>query len=96
MRIEIGNYVLCSDRFCMWISEMREVKSGKDKGKMKTDRVTGYFTSVQAMLEDFRRKKVLGADVDTIEDLTAVIDAVIRDSEMLEEEIERINSWEKK
>ena len=72
MRIEIGKYVLYSDKLSLWICEKYEVRKKKTKeptGKIGERRITGYVTSLQRLLENFRAKKIGGSDAENIEEL---------------------------
>ena len=76
MKIEVGNFVINSDQFSMWITEKRVVENGKTKGEIKYDRVTGYYSSVEGLLKDFKRRRVWGSDVETIEELRTLIASI--------------------
>lgn len=72
MRIEIGKYILYSDRWSMWICEKHETKDKKTKkptGNIVEQRITGYSTSLTRLLESFRATKVDGNDAENLEKL---------------------------
>lgn len=82
MRIEIGKYVLYSDRWCFWINEKFETTDRKTKqptGKFDERKVAGYSTSLTRLLESFRDTKVGGSDAENLEELLDALRAVYAD-----------------
>ena len=69
MNIKVGKYILCSDRYCMWILE----ESISESGKTTTKRVAGYSTSVKNLLEDYTRKKMRESDAESLEELLVAV-----------------------
>lgn len=63
----------------MWIT--KKVKS--NTGKHREDRVTGYRLNLDDLMADFVHRKVMGADVETMKDLIAVIKQTLSDAETL-------------
>lgn len=82
MRIEVGKYVLYSDKWSMWICEKYEVRKKKTKeptGKIDERRITGYVTSLPRLLENFRTKKIGDSDAESIEELLEVLNDTYAD-----------------
>lgn len=83
MEIEIGKYILRSDRYCMWIEEKYEVKSGKTKGKVVTKRVAGYTTSLDNLLHSFVAVKHRDNDAKKVSDLLKIMKQTAEDTELI-------------
>ena len=83
MEIEIGKYILKSDRYCMWIEEKHQVKEGKTKGKVVTKRVAGYSTSFELLLNDFVRVKHRDNDAKTVAELLQIFKKTAEDTELI-------------
>lgn len=82
MRIEIGKYVLYSDRWSMWICEKRETRDKRTKeptGRIEETRLTGYSTTLTRLLESFRDTKVSGSDAESLDELLTVLRSVYDD-----------------
>ena len=82
MEIKVGNYILRSDRFCMWLEEKYTDKKGKDATRM----VAGYCTSFKQLLDDFTEKKIKGTDAKTMKELLAVMEQTLDDIEAMHRE----------
>lgn len=83
MEIEIGKYILRSDRYCMWIEEKYEVQNGKTKGKVVTKRVAGYTTSFDNLLRSFTEVKHRDNDAKTVAELLKVLKQTAEDTELI-------------
>ena len=82
MRIEVGKYVLYSDKWCFWINERFETIDRKTKqptGKFDERKVAGYSTTLTRLLESFRDTKVGGSDAESLEELLIVLRSVYGD-----------------
>lgn len=82
MRIEVGKYVLYSDKWSMWICEKRETRDKRTKeltGRIEEIRITGYSTSLTRLLESFRDAKVGGSDAESLEELLIALRNVYDD-----------------
>lgn len=83
MEIEVGKYILRSDRYSMWIDEVHEVKKGKTKGKIVTKRVAGYANTFDQLLKSFVAVKHRDNDAQTITELLKVLKQTAEDTEMI-------------
>lgn len=53
MRIECGVYTICSDEYCMWITQKIKAKSKNAKKEYSEVRVAGYSRNVEQLLKSF-------------------------------------------
>lgn len=97
MRIEVGKYILESDSYCMWISEMRETKdprTGKKTGKFTRVRVAGYCENIEELCEDFLERRTRSSDAESLKeilkdirdgerDAKAILKAMIKRKELM-------------
>lgn len=83
MEIEVGKYILCSDKYSMWIDETHEVKEGKTKGKIVRKRVAGYSTSFDGLLHSFVQVKHRDNDAKTVTELLKVLKQTAEDTELI-------------
>lgn len=58
MKIKVGKFYLCSDRYCYWIDEEYEVEKGKNKGKTKLRNVTGWCNSFEKCRNSFIERRM--------------------------------------
>ena len=64
-KIKAGNYTINIDRYCTWVTERKVGKNGKEYDK----RVTGYYRTLEEVLEDFISKS-------KAEDCTTVVEVI--------------------
>jgi hypothetical protein len=74
MNIKIGEYVLKSDQYCVWL-----VKLYERKGKMVGRQKTGYFHSFKDLLEDLVNKSLLESEATDIQQLRDELAQVHKD-----------------
>lgn len=67
MKIPIGDYTICSDKYCYWIVETKTTKEGKNPGTEYEEKIAGYSPDLQGLFEDFVRKAVRGSGAKTVE-----------------------------
>lgn len=81
MEIRIGNYILRSDAYSMWIDE----EFVNSKGKDDVRKIAGYSQSFPTLLASFQRNKTLDNNAKTIEGLLRHLAKVSTDMSMLNE-----------
>ena len=74
MKIKLSDkYYLNSDKFCYWITEEVEVKTGKNKGSITEKRISGYMNTFAGVVDTFVEKKLKAAETGDMEELSQII-----------------------
>lgn len=81
MKIKVGKYELVVERWCMWITE--QAKS-KKTGRMKYNRITGYYETWDQLKAAFARVR-MSEDKETMTELIDVLRQTEKDLAMLNE-----------
>lgn len=85
MKIKVGKFYLCSDRYCYWINEEYEVEKGKTKGTKKIRNVTGYCHTFEKVIQTFRERRIGECGATTLLKLLDALTAVYSDMDALNE-----------
>lgn len=72
MEIKRGKYILRSEPLCLWIDEVVE-STDKDTGKTKTctRRVSGYYTDISQLANNFANRTILRSEAKSMNKLLA-------------------------
>ena len=82
MEITSGKYTLKSDRFCVWIEQ--EVKT--EKGKIRHQRITGFYRDFGLLLDNFIDLRVKDSDASDMKQLLAEIESATKDAKKIARE----------
>lgn len=89
MRIQKGKYVLYSDQWNWWITEIRTYEKGKHQGETYEERIAGYCLSLDKLADDFTERVLRSNDAEDLEAvLTALKDAQEACKELLTEAVQ--------
>lgn len=69
------NHKITSGSLNLTLEEKRTIKEGDNKGK-EIWVITGYYTSIQALLKGYLKKKIRDADTESIEELISEVNKV--------------------
>lgn len=69
------NHKITSGSLNLTLEEKRTIKEGDNKGK-EIWVITGYYTSIQALLKSYLKKKIRDADTESIEELISEVNKV--------------------
>lgn len=65
-----GRYILCSDKFCFWIDEMKKPDPKKSKtGQPYRTRMSGYYNTLDGLLCSFLEKRLGDCEAETFQQL---------------------------
>ena len=67
MKIPIGDYTICSDRYCYWIVKKKKTIEGKNPGTEYEENITGYLPNLRDLFRAFVEKSVRGSEARTVE-----------------------------
>ena len=81
MEIKVGEYILRSDSYCMWIDKEYEQKNGKTA----TKRVAGYATSYEQLRDSFLKHRYLDNNATTVKEMLEVFTQTAEDLKALDE-----------
>lgn len=79
MKIKVGKFYLCSDRYCYWINEEYEVEKGKTKGAKKIRNVTGYCHTFEKVIQTFRERRIGNTEATTFIQLLDALKDIFED-----------------
>ena len=82
MDIKIGKFTLKSDRYCAYIVE--DVEAGT--GKVRQERVTGYWREIGGLLDDFVDRQVKGSGAESMKQCLAEIETALNTARKLARE----------
>ena len=82
MEITSGKYTLKSDRFCAWVEQ--EVKM--DNGKIRHQRITGFYRDIGLLLDNFIDLRVKDSDATDLKQVLAEIEAAMKDAKKIARE----------
>ena len=83
MRIEVGNYIICSDPQCMWLEEKYTGKTKAGEGKEYIRRTSGYVRTFDELLESFVERKIRSSEATDIKKLLREFSDIERDIKAL-------------
>ena len=86
MEIKIGVYTIRSDKFCIWIEQDFEVTEGKAKGTIVSRRITGYYRSLEKLLDDFIDVALKDSDAKSVEEALAILCKATKDASRIAKE----------
>lgn len=72
MRIGEGIY-LNSDSQSYWITQYKIIQKGKNAGKVREERVTGYYRNIKDVIADIPERKIRECDAETMKELKGVV-----------------------
>lgn len=72
MRIGEGTY-LNSDSQSYWITQDKIIQKGKNAGKVREERVTGYYRNIKDVIADIPERKIRECDAETMKELKGVV-----------------------
>jgi hypothetical protein len=68
-----GKYILKSDAYCMWLTE---VKTAKGTGRTYEENVSGYHGSFEQLIGALLRRKILLSEAKTLDELKNDIERI--------------------
>ena len=71
MDVRVGNYIIRSDAYCMWMDEEYEGKTKNNEPKIATRQVAGYVANFAQLLENFSEKKIRRSDATEVKEVLA-------------------------
>ena len=83
MEIRIGDFILKSDGFSMWLEEEYEGKDAKGRPKKQTRRVAGYAGNIDILLRQFQEHRHKNNDATTVAELLKVLKKTADDTELI-------------
>ena len=83
MEIRIGDFILKSDGYSMWIEEEYMGKDAKGKPKKQTRRVAGYAGNIDILCRQFIEHRHKNNDATTVAELLKVLQKTATDMETI-------------
>lgn len=72
MRIGEGIY-LNSDSQSYWITQDKIIQKGKNAGKVREERVTGYYRNIKDVIADIPERKIRECDAESMQELKDIV-----------------------
>lgn len=89
-RIQINkDYILCIDKYSMWIEEYRKTRSKKNKDEESEVwvRVAGYCGTLEGLIVSFTRNKIRTIEAKDVETFLKSMDAIQKETVKLATDI---------
>lgn len=83
MKIQIGKYIINSDRYNWWIDEEYEISKGKHKGEVDVRHLTGYCWTFEKCLQTFRERTLGESGATALLELLEALRSVFEDMDTL-------------
>lgn len=93
MRIKIGDKIyLNSDSQSYWITQERITQKGKNAGKVRKERATGYYRNIKDVIADIPERKIRECDAKDLDELKTLVSRV---ESLVREIIEKLSKFDK-
>lgn len=83
MKIQVGKYIINSDKYNWWIDEEYEISKGKHKGETDIKHLTGYCWTFERCLKNFRERTLGDNEATTLLELLEAVGSVFEDMDAL-------------
>ena len=83
MKIQVGKYILNSEKLNWWIDEEYEISKGKHKGETDIRRLTGYCWTFEKCLKSFREQTLGESEATTLLELLEALRSVFEDMDAI-------------
>ena len=100
MKIQVGKYIINSDKYNWWIDEEHEISKGKHKGETDIRHLTGYCWTFERCLKNFCERTLGDNEATTLLELLEALKDVFEDMDTLnrtkfEEDIKKLEGVSK-
>ena len=93
MKIQIGERIyLNSDSQSYWITQDKIIQKGKNAGKVREERVTGYYRNIKDVIADIPERKMRECDAKDLDELKMLVSSV---ESLVREIIYKLSTFDK-
>ena len=86
MKIKVGRYYLCTDKWNIWITEEYIQEKGKHAGDVQERNLTGYCWTFESALQTFRERTLGESEATTLAELLDTLQSVYDAMDALDRE----------
>lgn len=83
MKIQVGKYIINSDKLNWWIDEEYEISKGKHKGETDIRHLTGYCWTFEKCLKNFRERTLGESGATTLLELLEALRSIFEDMDTI-------------